>query len=83
MAAHSMQPLSNATTSAIGLVLLTAGHACGWPIVKGGSQAMANTLVSYFISIGGTIETKFNVRSLSDLPSSHVVLFDITPKQLL
>lgn len=83
MAAHSIQPLSNVATSAIGLVLMIAGHSGGWPVAKGGSSAIANALASYFVSLGGTIETNFYVRSLSQLPSSHAVLFDVTPKQLL
>lgn len=83
MAAHSIQPLSNAATSAIGLVLLTAGHLGGWPVAKGGSKEIAKALASYFTSLGGKIETGFYVRSLQQLPSSHVVLFDVTPRQLL
>jgi len=83
MAAHSIQPLSNATTSATGLVLMIAGHLGGWPIPKGGSNAIANALASYFVSLGGTIETNFYVRSLNQLPSSHAILFDVTPWQLL
>jgi phytoene dehydrogenase-like protein len=83
MAAHSIQPLSNSTTSATGLLLMAAGHTVGWPLSKGGSNSIANALASYFISLGGTIQTNFYVRSLSQLPSSHAVLFDITPKQLL
>jgi len=83
MAAHSIQPLSNLTTSAIGLVLMAAAHKGGWPIPKGGSQQLANALASYFTSIGGTIQTGLYVKSLKSLPSSKAVLFDITPKQLL
>lgn len=83
MAAHSMLPLSSLTTSAIGLVLMAAGHAYGWPIPKGGSQKIADALASYFQSIGGKIETNFYVKSLQQLPSAKAVLFDITPKQLL
>ncbi len=83
MAAHSLQPLSNAATSAIGLVLMIAGHTGGWPVPKGGSGAIAHALASYFVSVGGAIETNFYVQSLSQLPSSHAVLFDVTPKQLL
>jgi phytoene dehydrogenase-like protein len=83
MAAHSIQPLSNLTTSAIGLVLMTAGHAGGWPIPKGGSQAIANALGGYFESLGGRIETGFTVKKLKDLPESKAVLFDLTPKQVL
>jgi phytoene dehydrogenase-like protein len=83
MAAHSIQPLSNIATSAIGLVLLTAAHIKGWPLPSGGSQQIANALAAYFVSLGGKIETNTTVRSLQQLPSSHAVLFDVTPKQLL
>ncbi|HJW17357.1 MAG TPA: NAD(P)/FAD-dependent oxidoreductase [Flavisolibacter sp.] len=83
MAAHSMQPLSNPITSAIALVLLITGHTGGWPIAKGGSQSIAQALSSYFISLGGKIETNSFVRSLQQLPSAHAVLFDVTPRQLL
>ena len=83
MAAHSIQPLSNLTTSAVGLVLMIAGHLKGWPIPVGGSQQIANALSSYFISIGGQIETGYFVKSLDELPSSKTVLFDVTPQQLL
>lgn len=83
MAAHSIQPLSNLTTSAIALVLMTAGHLYGWPIPKGGSHTISNALASYFRSLGGKIETGRLVQSLRDIPSTRVVLFDVTPKQLL
>ncbi len=83
MAAHAIQPLSNLTTSAIGLVLMAAGHTQGWPIPRGGSQQIAQALAAYFEALGGTIETNVYVRSLEQLPSAKAVLFDITPKQLL
>lgn len=83
MAAHSIQPLSNVATSAIAMVLLAVGHVNGWPIPEGGSQQIANALSSYFLSLGGKIETNIEVTSLSQLPSAQVVLFDLTPKQLL
>lgn len=83
MAAHSMQPLSNLSTSAIGLVLMAVAHTEGWPVPRGGSQSIAAALASYFRSIGGKIETGFYVRSLAELPSAHAVLLDVTPRQLL
>jgi phytoene dehydrogenase-like protein len=70
-------------TAAIGLVLMSAGHLKGWPIPKGGSQSIANALASYFLSIGGKIETDRYITSLNQLPSSRAVLFDVTPRQLL
>jgi phytoene dehydrogenase-like protein len=83
MAAHAIQPLSNLSTSAIALVLMTAGHLKGWPIPQGGSKEIANALASYFISLGGRIQTGQFVKTLSELPSAKTVLFDVTPKQLL
>jgi phytoene dehydrogenase-like protein len=83
MAAHSIQPLSNYTTSAIGLVLMAVGHLQGWPIPLGGSHSIAKALASYFVSIGGKIQTDFYIKNLQQLPSAHAVLFDVTPKQIL
>ncbi len=83
MAAHSMLPLHKAATSAVALVLMMAAHSNNWSIPKGGSQSIANALAAYFLSLRGTIETNINITSLQQLPSSHAVLFDVTPKQLL
>ncbi|MEJ7740581.1 MAG: NAD(P)/FAD-dependent oxidoreductase [Chitinophagaceae bacterium] len=83
MAAHSIQPLSHLTTSAIAIVLMAVGHLQGWPVPVGGSQSIANALASYFLSLGGKIETGFQVDSLGRLPSSRAVLLDVTPRQLL
>ncbi|MFD1873083.1 phytoene desaturase family protein [Hymenobacter bucti] len=83
MAAHAIQPLSNVTTSAIGLVLLIAAHRGGWPLPKGGSQAIADALVAHFRALGGHVETGTYVRSLAQLPPARAVLLDVTPAQLL
>ena len=83
LAAHSLLPLDKLGTAAIGLVLLTAAHMRGWPLPKGGSVMIAKALASYFISLGGKIETNCYVDSLDKIPASPAVLFDVTPKQLL
>jgi phytoene dehydrogenase-like protein len=83
MAAHSIQPLSNIATSAIGMVLMATGHLYGWPAPKGGSMSIANALVACFTALGGEIVTGTYVKSLNDLPPSKAVLLDVTPKQLL
>jgi phytoene dehydrogenase-like protein len=44
---------------------------------------IANALAAHFISLGGKIETGFMVTSLNQLPSSHAILLDVTPLQLL
>lgn len=83
MAAHSMLPLTKTTTSAIGLVLMITGHLKGWPLPRGGTMSLAQALGSYFTSLGGVIQTGFEVRSLGDLPSYKALLLDLTPRQLL
>jgi phytoene dehydrogenase-like protein len=62
---------------------MAAAHLKGWPIPVGGSKEIANALSSYFIALGGKIETGRYIKSLDELPSSRTVLFDVTPKQLL
>jgi len=83
MAAHSILPLNQVASSAIGLVLMAAAHLRGWPIPRKGSQSIADALAMCFTSLGGIIQTGFSVKSLKQLPSSKAVLFDIGPKQLL
>lgn len=83
MAAHGIQPLSNLGTTAIGLVLMVTAHLQGWPIPKGGAANIADALVGYFMSIGGEVQTGTYVKALDQLPSTHTVLFDVTPRQLL
>lgn len=83
MAAHSIQPLTNLTTSAIALVLMAAAHTKGWPLPRGGSVKIAEAMAGYFISLGGKIQTNTYVSSLDQLPSAQALLFDVTPVQLL
>ncbi len=83
MAAHSIQPLTNLATSAIGLVLLATGHIQGWPAPLGGSVKIADALASYFLSLGGKIQTCLPVRTMNDIPSAKAILFDLTPNQIL
>jgi phytoene dehydrogenase-like protein len=81
-AAHSFLPLDEAGSASFGLVLALSGHAVGWPCAQGGSVAIINALASYLRSLGGTIRTSTRVRTMSDVPSSRAVLFDVTPRQL-
>ena len=83
IAAHSIMPLQNPATAAIGLVLGVLGHVIGWPLPKGGSQSIANALAAEFKSLGGEIETGHEVKSLKELPSSDMVFLDLGPQQLL
>ena len=80
MAAHSVLPLEAATSAAVGLVLLAAGHAGGWPVLRGGAQALTEALVGHFVSLGGTVETGLEVTAL---PETDLTMADVTPRQVV
>lgn len=82
-AAHSMVPLTASPTAAFGLTLAAAGHAVGWPVARGGSQAIAGALASYLRSLGGEIVTGAPVENVDELRGVHTVLLDLTPRQVL
>jgi phytoene dehydrogenase-like protein len=83
MAAHAIRPLSAPATAAYGIVLLTLGHAAGWPVARGGSQAISDALRAELEALGGVVETGREVRSLNDLPPARAILFDISPRPLV
>ena len=64
-AAHAMLPLEATATASFGLILAMLGHAVGWPLPRGGSQAISDALASYLRSLGGEIETSHSVMSLA------------------
>jgi phytoene dehydrogenase-like protein len=70
-------------SAAFGWVLTLAAHAVGWPIPRGGSQGIADALVSYLKSLGGKVIPNHPVRSLRELPRKSLVLCDVAPRQLL
>lgn len=83
VAAHAVLPLEWKATAAFGLVLSLAAHVGGWPIVKGGSQKLADALAEYLRSLGGAIQLDAPVSSLNELPTTRAVLCDVTPRQLI
>ena len=82
MAAHAVLPLERSPTTAVGLLLAVAGHAVGWPLARGGSQAIADALVARLRALGGTVETGRTVASLDELPRARAYLLDVSPRDL-
>ncbi|MEX2293680.1 MAG: NAD(P)/FAD-dependent oxidoreductase [Acidimicrobiales bacterium] len=82
-AAHSFLPLGHPLTASFGLMLLASAHIAGWPVAKGGSQAIARAMGARLSELGVAIETDRPVRMLADVPASKVILFDLTPRQVL
>jgi phytoene dehydrogenase-like protein len=78
-AAHSMLPLEMRPSAGFGLVLLTLGHAVGWPFPRGGSQSIADALAVQLRELGGEVVTSSPV---DELPQADVVLCDVSPREL-
>ncbi len=79
VAAHACYRLDRPLTSAVGMMLLTAAHAQGWPVAEGGSQAIADALAADLRAHGGVIETGRRVTSASELEGADVVMLDVSP----
>jgi phytoene dehydrogenase-like protein len=77
-----MAPLTAPTGTAIALLFALAAHARGWPVPRGGSQAIADALASDLTRHGGRIRTGHPVASLAELPTAHAYLLDVSPTSL-
>ncbi len=82
MAAHAIRPLEAPGTTAFALVMLSLGHACGWPVARGGSAQITAAMRAYLESLGGTVEVGRHIASLQELPDSSAVLFDVSARGL-
>ncbi|MBN9102603.1 MAG: NAD(P)/FAD-dependent oxidoreductase [Pseudonocardia sp.] len=83
MAAHAILDLHAPVTAGYGMLIGALAHSVGWPLVKGGTQALADGLASRLRGLGAEIVTGLRVRDLADLPPAPVTLLDLTPRQLL
>jgi len=73
-------PLDRRPSGGFGLVLCAAAHALGWPVARGGSQALTDALVRRLESLGGAVRTSSPV---DDLPRADIVLCDVAPGEFV
>jgi len=79
VAAHALHRLDRPMSSAVGLMILAAGHVHGWVVAEGGSQSIADALAADVRSNGGRVETGHHVRSFDELAGADIVLLDTAP----
>jgi phytoene dehydrogenase-like protein len=79
MAGHTGAALGAPVTTGPALMLALAGHEVGWPVPRGGAQAIADALAGHLRTLGGTITTGYPVRSLDELPPARAYLLDVSP----
>ncbi|GAA2088850.1 NAD(P)/FAD-dependent oxidoreductase [Brevibacterium salitolerans] len=78
VASHSIGRLPSTGTSAAAMLLAVLAHAGGWPVPRGGSQAIVDALRADLEAHGGSVRTGVRVTSAADLPAARAVLFDTT-----
>jgi phytoene dehydrogenase-like protein len=78
-AAHVVAPMSGMMSASVGVAMIAAGHAHGWPVARGGSASIVEALAEYLTERGGTIETGVRVTSLAELGDADVVVLDLVP----
>lgn len=98
MAAHSVRPLDDPLSAAVGLVLGAAGQAAGggWPVAEGGGRRISEALAAYVTAHGGEVRTGARVARVERLgdgrlqvlgdgveTTADVVLGDVTPRALV
>lgn len=81
-AGHSIVPFHYLASAAVGLALATVAHVRGWPVARGGSQAIADALAAHFRSLGGTVLTDTLIERAEQLPGADRLLFDTSPQAM-
>src|SRR5919199_213515 len=79
-AAHGMLDLSQPLTAALGMLLTMLAHHVGWPLVEGGSQKLADAMVTALEQQGGEVVTGHLVTDLREFDGVPAVLLDTTPE---
>ena len=83
LAAHSLIGLNEISSAASGVLFGATLHSGGWPIPRGGAQAITTALCKSLAQLGGRITTGVRIEQLASLPKHDVTLCDVTPRQLL
>ena len=79
LAGHVPAPLTSPLTGGIALLFALAAHDVGWPIPRGGTQAISDALAALLAALGGEVVTGHRVRRLDELPPARAYFFDTDP----
>jgi phytoene dehydrogenase-like protein len=85
LAGHSFLGFDQPLSATVGLMFATTIHAVGWPIPRGGAQAIPQALIGVLNELGGSMHTSRRIdaaafRALE--ADSELIFFDTTPQQL-
>ena len=85
---HAFGRLDTLLSGSVGLMLTAVGHAAGWPVAKGGSQALPQSMIALLESLGGSVQTGIAVTDLDQLrdvtgSAPDIVMLDTAPEGVL
>ncbi|HKJ35169.1 MAG TPA: NAD(P)/FAD-dependent oxidoreductase [Solirubrobacterales bacterium] len=83
VAAHAFSRLDRPMSSAVGMALIVACHAGGWPVARGGSRAITDAMAASLREAGGRIETGRRIESLGEVAAADAVVFDLAPRHIV
>ncbi|MCR2816242.1 phytoene desaturase family protein [Microbacterium jiangjiandongii] len=83
VSAHAIVHQPSLVGAGAGLALQAHAHAGGWPIPRGGSQAIVDAMIADIVAHGGEVITDHEVTSLRQLPAARATVMDVTPRALL
>ena len=83
--AHGILPPRGLAPAGLALMLAVLGHAVGWPVPRGGSQAITDALVADLCAHGGRVHTGRRIDDLAELAAERprAVVLDVSPAGLL
>lgn len=84
IAGHSMLSFDQMMSSAVGMMFGASAPAVGWPVARGGAQAIPDALIRRLEQLGGVVHTGRRIQSLSEIDMRDAIaMFDVTAHQLL
>ncbi len=82
LAAHGMVPLDGWGSAAFGLILGGLAHIQGWPLARGGAQALTRALQQYGVQLGVRYQTASPVSRWAELAEYRIKMLDLGPHQV-
>lgn len=86
VSAHAIGRLPSPSTAGAGLLLGVLAHAQGWPVPRGGSQAISQALADDLVAHGGQIDVGVRVDSVAELRAAtgaKAIICNTTPRALV
>lgn len=80
--AHAIGRMPRLSSAGAGLMLGANAHAGGWPLPRGGSQAIIDAMAEDLIAHGGAIETGTEITSVAEFSGAKAVLLDVSARGL-